>query len=169
MQQTERFSMGSRRRIASIGSVYPLPHFGPLPPLRSVGQNVKWEVSQALGQWKEREQVKKKKPNRARPIQLKFYVSEMERDFIVQKMKLIPTRNMGAYLRKMAIDGYVIQIDHTAIKEMTAEIRKIGVNVNQIARRVNATGTVYEQDLAEIKGVLEKIWHIQRSTLLNQR
>lgn len=112
--------------------------------------------------------MRKKKPNRTRPIQLKFYVSEAERDFIVQKMKLIPTRNMGAYLRKMAIDGYVVQIDHSAIKEMTAEIRKIGLNINQIARRANATGAVYEQDLAEIKGVLEKIWHIQRSTLLNQ-
>lgn len=112
--------------------------------------------------------MERRKVNRKRPVQLKFYVSEAERDFIAEKMKLIPTRNMGAYLRKMAIDGYVIQIDHTAIKEMTAEIRKIGVNINQIARRANATGTVYEQDLAEIKGVLERIWHIQRSTLLNQ-
>lgn len=113
--------------------------------------------------------MEKLKPNRKRPIQLKFYVSEAERGLVLEKMKLIPTRNMGAYLRKMAIDGYIIQIDHTAIKEMTAEIRKIGVNVNQIARRVNATGTAYEQDLAEIKEALEKIWHIQRSTLLNQR
>ena len=45
-----------------------------------------------------------------------------------------------AYLRKMAIDGYIIQLDYTAIKEQTAEIQKVGVNVNQIARRVNSTG-----------------------------
>ena len=40
---------------------------------------------------------------------------------------------MAAYLRKIAIDGYIIQIDHADIKAMTAEIQKIGVNVNQIA------------------------------------
>ena len=47
---------------------------------------------------------------------------------------------MAAYLRKIAIDGYIIQIDHADIKAMTAEIQKIGVNVNQIARRVKRDG-----------------------------
>ena len=73
-------------------------------------------------------------------------------------MKLIPTRNMTAYLRKIAIDGYVIQVDHTDIKAMTAEIQKIGVNVNQIAKRVNSAGSVYQEDIEEIKGVLAEIW-----------
>ena len=69
---------------------------------------------------------------RKRTVQLKFRVTEAERDLILEKMKLIPTRNMAAYLRKIAIDGYIIQIDHSDIKAMTAEIQKIGVNVNQI-------------------------------------
>ena len=69
-------------------------------------------------------------------------------------MKLVPTRNMEAYLRKMAIDEYIIQVDHTDIKAMTAEIQKIGVNVNQIAKRANATSSVYQEDIEEIKGVL---------------
>ena len=73
-----------------------------------------------------------------------------------------PTRNMAAYLRKIAIDGYIIQIDHADIKAMTAEIQKIGVNVNQIARRVNATGNAYQEDIEEIKGVLAEIWRLQR-------
>ena len=76
---------------------------------------------------------------RKRTVQIKFRVTEAERDLILEKMKLVPTRNMAAYLRKIAIDGYIIQIDHADIKAMTAEIQKIGVNVNQIARRVNAT------------------------------
>ena len=50
---------------------------------------------------------------------------------------------MAAYFRKIAIDGYIIQVDHADIKAMTAEIQKIGVNINQIAKRVNATGSVY--------------------------
>ena len=106
---------------------------------------------------------------RKRTVQLKFRVTEAERDLILEKMKLIPTRNMAAYLRKIAIDGYIIQIDHSDIKAMTAEIQKIGVNVNQIARRVNSTGSVYQEDIDEIKGVLNEIWRLQRLNLLKAR
>ena len=95
--------------------------------------------------------------------------TEEERALIEQKMKLVPTRNMESYLRKMAIDGYIIQIDHSDIKAMTAEIQKIGVNINQIARRVNATGSVYKEDIEEIKGVLAEIWRLQRLNLLKAR
>ncbi len=103
---------------------------------------------------------------RKRTVQVKFYVTEEERKLIEEKMKLIPTSNMAAYLRKIAIDGYIIQVDHTDIKAMTAEIQKIGVNVNQIARCVNATGNTYKEDIDEIKGVLAEIWRLQRLSLL---
>ena len=103
---------------------------------------------------------------RKRTIQVKFYVTEEERALIEQKMKLVPTRNMAAYLRKIAIDGYIIQVDHSDIKAMTAEIQKIGVNVNQIAKRVNSTGSFYQEDIEEIKGVLNEIWRLQRLSLL---
>ena len=75
----------------------------------------------------------------------------------------------GAYLRKMAIDSYIIQLDYTAVKEQTAEIQKVGVNVNQIAKRVNSIGNAYKEDLEEIKGALEKIWQLQRYTLSKLR
>ena len=106
---------------------------------------------------------------RKRTVQIKFRVTEEERALIEQKMKLVPTRNMESYLRKMAIDGYIIQIDHSDIKAMTAEIQKIGVNINQIVRRVNATGSVYQEDIEEIKGVLAEIWRLQRLNLLKAR
>ena len=73
------------------------------------------------------------------------------------------------YFRKIAIDGYIIQTDHSDIKGMTAEIQKIGVNINQIAKRVNATGSVYQEDIEEIKGVLAEIWRLQRLSLLKAR
>ncbi|EGT5471835.1 MobC family plasmid mobilization relaxosome protein [Clostridioides difficile] len=104
--------------------------------------------------------------NRTRPLILRVPVNEQERELIGQKMKLIPTTNFAAYARKMLIDGYIIQIDHSDIKAMTAEIQKIGVNVNQIARRANATGSVYQEDIEEIKGVLNEIWRLQRLSLL---
>ena len=106
---------------------------------------------------------------RKRKIQIKFYVTEEERALIEQKMKLVPTQNMAAYLRKIAIDGYIIQTDHSDIKAMTAEIQKIGVNVNQIAKRVNTIGSVYQEDIEEIKGVLAEIWRLQRLSLLKAR
>ena len=106
---------------------------------------------------------------RKRTVQIKIRVTEEERALIEEKMKLIPTRNMAAYLRKMAIDGYVIQVDHSDIKAMTAEIQKIGVNINQIARRANAMGNVYQEDIEEIKGVLNEIWRLQRLNLLKAR
>ena len=102
---------------------------------------------------------------RKRTVQIKFRVTEAERDLILEKMKLVPTRNMAAYLRKIAIDGYIIQTDHSDIKAMTAEIQKIGVNINQIAKRVNATRTLYAQDIEDIKGAMAEIWQLQRSIL----
>ncbi len=106
---------------------------------------------------------------RKRTIQVKFYVTEEEKALIEQKMKLVPTRNMAAYLQKIAIDGYIVQVDHSDIKAMTAELQKIGVNINQIAKRVNATGSVYQEDIEEIKGVLAEIWRLQRLSLLKAR
>jgi len=107
--------------------------------------------------------------NRKRNVQIKFRVTEEERDLIEKKMKTVPTDNMSAYLRKIAIDGYIIQIDYSEIKAMTAQMQKIGVNINQIARRVNTPGTVYKRDMLEIKEALDKIWQLQRSNLLKAR
>ena len=59
---------------------------------------------------------------RIRNIQVIFRVDERERGLIRQKMELMGVRNMQAYLRKMAIDGYIIQVDTTDIKEMTLSL-----------------------------------------------
>ncbi len=75
--------------------------------------------------------------NRKRNIQMKFYVTEEEKRLIDEKMAQLPTRRYGAYLRKMAIDGYIIQLDTTDIKRMNAALSAIGRNINQIAKRVN--------------------------------
>ena len=60
--------------------------------------------------------------NRKRNIQMKFYVTEEEKWLIDEKMAQLPTRRYGAYLRKMAIDGYIIQLDTTDTKEMNAAL-----------------------------------------------
>ena len=107
--------------------------------------------------------------NRKRNIQMKFWVTEEEKRLIDEKMAQLPTKRYGAYLRKMAIDGYIIQVDTTDIKEMTKTLGSIGRNINQIAKRVNAEGPTYQADMEEIRERLEQIWQLQRRILLSQR
>ena len=103
--------------------------------------------------------------NRTRSIVLRVPFTAEERTLIEKKMQQMGTRCFSVYARKMLIDGYVVKIDYSDIKAMTAELQKIGTNINQIARRVNATGTIYAQDIEDIKGVLNEIWLSQRSIL----
>ena len=107
--------------------------------------------------------------NRKRNIQMKFYVTEEETRLIDGKMAQLPTRRYGAYLRKMAIDGYIIQLDTTDIKRMNAALSAIGRNINQIAKRVNAGGGTYNADMREIQERLDEIWQLQRRILSSQR
>ena len=107
--------------------------------------------------------------NRTRKIVLRVPVTPEERELIRQKMALLHTRNFSAYARKMLIDGYVVHIDTTDIRAQTAELQKIGVNVNQIARRLNNMGPLYTQDVADVKGALAQIWQLQRYILSSQR
>ena len=109
-----------------------------------------------------------KKQRELRDIQIKFYVTEEEKHLIEQKMQQLPTQRYGAYLRKMAIDGYIINMDTTDIKAFTAELGAIGRNINQIAKRVNAGGSVYKEDIQEIRERLDEIWLLQRRILSNQ-
>lgn len=107
--------------------------------------------------------------NRTRKIVLRVPVTPEEQELIRQKMALLHTRNFSAYARKMLINGYVVHIDTTDIRAQTAELQKIDVNINQIARRLNSMGPLYTQDVADIKGALAQIWQLQRYILSSQR
>ncbi len=107
--------------------------------------------------------------NRKRNIQLKIWLTEEERRLIDEKMKLLPTSQIGAYIRKMAIDGYIIYTDTANIKEMNKELRAIGRNINQIAKRVNSTGDIYREDITELRERLGEIWQLQRTILSTLR
>jgi len=107
--------------------------------------------------------------NRKRPIVLRCPVTAEERALIEQKMALLPTQRIGAYLRKMAIDGYIINVDTTDIKAFTSELSAVGRNINQIAKRINAGGSPYQADMEEIRERLDEIWQLQRRILSSQR
>ena len=96
---------------------------------------------------------------------LRCPVTAEERALIEQKMAQLPTQRIGAYLRKMAIDGYIIYTDTTDIKAFTAELSAIGRNINQIAKKLNAGGPAYQSDIQEIRERQEQIWQLQRHIL----
>lgn len=107
--------------------------------------------------------------NRKRNIQVKFYVTAEEKKLMEQKMAHLQTKRIGAYLRKMAIDGYIIYTDTTDIKEMNKILSAISRNINQIAKRLNAGGSAYAADIQEIRERQDEIWQLQRHILSKQR
>ena len=107
--------------------------------------------------------------NRKRKMVLRCPVTDEERNLIEHKMSLVPTNQIGAYLRKMAIDGYIIYTDTKDIQTMNKELQRIGRNINQIAKRVNSTSSIYQADIEELKGDLQNIWRLQRTILSTLR
>ena len=106
---------------------------------------------------------------RDRDILIRFFVTAEEKAVIQKRMELVGLTNMSTYLRKISMDGYLINADYTYIKEMNAELSAIGRNINQIATRANSTGIIYAEDITEIKKKQEEIWQLQKSILSNLR
>ena len=104
--------------------------------------------------------------NRKRNVQIIIRVTEEERSLIEEKMRQIPTLNLSAYARKILIDGYIITLDLQEVKGHTAQLQKIGVNINQIAKRINETGRIYADDMNEIKRAMDEVWRLERRLLL---
>lgn len=102
-----------------------------------------------------------------RDTTVKFRLSGSELRMIQEKMNEYGTDNMSAYLRKMAVDGYVVKIELPELKEMIRLLSNYNNNINQIAKRVNASGAIYREDFNEISQSQERIWqaaeHIIRS------
>ena len=103
--------------------------------------------------------------NRTRNNPILFFVNDEELKLIIKQMQHTDIRNRSAYLRKIASNGYVVHIDYSYLKEHTRQIRMIGININQIAHHLNATGEIYKSDLEAIESMLEEIWRLQRSIL----
>ena len=104
-------------------------------------------------------------PKRKRGVQLNFRVSEEELAAIESKMEQLGIFNREAYLRKMALDGYAVRLDLPELKELLSLLRRHSSNLNQLARRVNTTGRVYEADLADIAKRQEQLWESVREVL----
>ena len=89
-----------------------------------------------------------------------------ERALLERKMREAGTTNMGAYLRKMALDGLVIRLDLPELKQMISLLRYTSNNINQIAKRLNESGRAYDTDLAEILEKQKQLWQLANKILM---
>lgn len=104
--------------------------------------------------------------NRKRNVQIIVRVTEDERTLIEERMRQIPTMNLSAYSRKMLIDGYIIVLDLQKVKAHMAQLQKIGGNLNQITKRINETERIYDNDMDELKRLMDEVWKLERQLLL---
>lgn len=98
-----------------------------------------------------------KKENRN--VQLHFFVTEPEAELIKERMAQTGVANLSAYLRKMAVDGYIIHLDMGDIQEMIHLLRICSNNLNQYTRRANETGSVYAADVEDLRTRLDDLWN----------
>ena len=103
-------------------------------------------------------------PDRTRPIRKEICLNEQEVNLIQHKMRQLGTHNFGAYARKMLIDGYIIKVDYTEQKKLAAAVSRAATNINQICRRINSTGSLYAEDVAELKERQAEIWSLLKET-----
>ena len=102
--------------------------------------------------------------NRTRPVRIEFRATEQEHQLICRKMEQLGTKNMGAYLRNIVIDGYIIKVDYTEQKKLAAAVSRVAGNINQICRRINQTGHFYEDDILELKAKQCEIWELLKQS-----
>lgn len=102
---------------------------------------------------------------RKREIVLRFRVTPEERGMIEEKMAQLGTDNMAAYLRKMAIDGYIVKLDLPELRDMVSLLRRSGNNLNQIAKRVNETSRIYATDIECLLENQERLWSMAKEIL----
>ena len=94
---------------------------------------------------------------RKRPERIVFYVTPEEKELIHAKMDQLGTENMGAYLRKIAIDGYVVNLDLPELRELTALLRRSNANLNQLTKRVHETSRIYDADLESLRTEFDRL------------
>lgn len=104
--------------------------------------------------------------NRSRPYNIHVMVTEEEKRLIDKKKMIAGFNNTGAYMRKMAIDGRIFKLDPAPLKNISSQITGVATNINQIAKRVNSTDSIYEEDIQELKEMTNEIWRSLKSILL---
>lgn len=94
---------------------------------------------------------------------MKCTPEEVER--IEQKMQEVGIRNRSAYLRKMALDGYCVNLDFSDIRELVSLLRRCSNNLNQYAKKANETRSIYAEDIADLQKQQAELWEAMKEIL----
>lgn len=106
--------------------------------------------------------------NRTRTHRNEFHLNDDEQYILDEKFRLSKMKSKSAFLRKLVLYGFVYDVDYSHIREMNAQLGKIGGNLNQIAKRVNTTNTIYKKDMDDIKELMNQIWQLQKFMVSKQ-
>lgn len=105
---------------------------------------------------------------RERKNELKVYLSDDENYILEQKVKAAKRRDKSSFIRHLILYGFVFDIDYSYLREYNTNLARINNNLNQIAKRMNATGNVYAADVKQVKELMEQVWKTQKSMLKKQ-
>ena len=106
--------------------------------------------------------------NRKRTNPVQFYLDDEEQYILDEKFKLSGMKSKSAFLRKLILYGYVYDVDYSYLRNYNTELGRISSNLNQIAKRVNSTGNIYQEDMNEVKELMNEVWRTQKSMLSKQ-
>lgn len=105
---------------------------------------------------------------RERKNELKIYLSDDEQYILEQKVKASGRKSKSAFLRHQILYGYVYDVDYSDLREYNATLGRISGSLNQIAKRMNATGNVYAADVKQVKELMQQVWETQKAMLSKQ-
>jgi len=105
------------------------------------------------------------KPNRKRNVHFHLWATEEEAALIRSRMESTGITSLGAYFRKMAIDGYFINVDLTDVRELVSLLRRCSNNLNQYVKRAHETYSIYETDIEDLRQQYATLWEVANGIL----
>ena len=106
--------------------------------------------------------------NRTRTNRNEVHLNDDEQYILDEKFKLSGMKSKSTFLRKLILYGYVYEVDYSYLRNYNTELGRISSSLNQIAKRVNSTGNIYQEDIDEVKELMNEVWHTQKSMLSKQ-
>ena len=106
--------------------------------------------------------------NRTRTNRNEFHLNDDEQYILDEKFRLSGMKSKSAFLRKLILYGYVYDVDYSYLRNYNTELGRISSSLNQIAKRINSTGNIYKEDMAEVKELMNEVWRTQKSMLSKQ-
>ena len=104
--------------------------------------------------------------NRKRTNPVQFYLDDDEQYILDEKFRVSGMKSKSAFLRKLIL--YVYDVDYSYLRNYNTELGRISSNLNQITKRVNSTGNIYQEDIDEVKELMNEVWRTQKSMLSKQ-